>query len=70
MPDSTCSICCHETRNAIASVAYLAKQVRQANPTHDSHQLDAALARLDRAQRGCAGGEPLAGGAESTKGFW
>jgi hypothetical protein len=51
----TCDSCCHETRNAMAAVVHLAKKVRKANPSLDSALLDAAIERLDRQQKVCAG---------------
>lgn len=54
LPADNCSICCHETRNALATVIHLAKRVRQANPGQDSQALDAAITRLERRQHICA----------------
>jgi hypothetical protein len=52
--NAPCSVCCHETRNALAAVVHLAKHVRADNPTMASVMLDAAIARLEKHLTRCA----------------
>lgn len=57
IPDDTCSICCHETRNAICAVVYFAKEAKSKFPDMETALLDAAIIRLEGLLRKCASGE-------------
>ena len=54
VPDVPCSICCHETRNAILSVVYFAKEAKKTAPDVDTTMLDAAITRLENMLKRCA----------------
>lgn len=50
-----CNVCCHESRNAMLAVVYYSKQVKKENPTMNTALLDAAVERLDKSMKRCAG---------------
>jgi hypothetical protein len=49
-----CSICCHETRNALAGVVYFARQVKKRHPELATALLEASISRLDQQLARCA----------------
>lgn len=52
--EKPCSICCHETRNAMVAVVYFAKLVRDSRPDIDASLLDSAIDRLNGSINRCA----------------
>lgn len=54
LPDDPCSICCHETRNAICAVVYYAKEAKKKAPEVETALLDYAIVRLETMLKKCS----------------